>query len=98
MGQAVAVEIEVGEVGEVREPVGEFAEPVVVESKRGEVGEVGQAGREFAEAEVADRVAKHELMKKWCLRAGERQLVVPVEAEEPFRKALRSLGYGMPRV
>jgi len=37
-------------------------------------------------------------MKKWCLRAGERQLVVPVEAEEPFRKALHSLGYGMPRV
>jgi hypothetical protein len=53
---------------------------------------------ECAEAEVADRVANHELMKKWCLRAGERQLVVPVEAEEPFRKALRSLGYGMPRV
>ena len=42
--------------------------------------------------------ANHELMKKWCLRAGERQLVVPVEAEEPFRKALHSLGYGMPRV
>jgi hypothetical protein len=51
-----------------------------------------------AEAEVAARVANHELLKKWCLRAGERQLVVPVEAEEPFRKALRSLGYGMPRV
>jgi len=53
---------------------------------------------ECAEAEVADRVANHELMKKWCFRAGERQLVVSVEAEEPFRKALRSLGYGMPRV
>ena len=53
---------------------------------------------ECAEAEVADVVAHHEPMKKLCLRAGERHLVVPVEAEEPFRKALRSLGYGMPCV
>ena len=53
---------------------------------------------ECAEAEVADVVAHHELMKRWCLRAGERHLVVPVEAEAPFRKALHALGYGMPRV
>ena len=53
---------------------------------------------ECAEAEIADLVANHEHMKKLCLRAGERHLVVPVAAEEPFRKALRSLGYGMPRV
>jgi len=51
-----------------------------------------------AEAEIADWIANHEHMKKLCPRAGERHLVVPVEAEEPFRKALRSLGYGMPRV
>jgi Helicase conserved C-terminal domain len=53
---------------------------------------------EGADAEIADLVANHERMKKLCLRAGERHLVVPVEAEEQFRKALRSLGYGMPRV
>jgi hypothetical protein len=53
---------------------------------------------ECAGAEIADVVANHEHMKKLCLRAGERHLVVPVETEEPFRKALRSLGYGMPRV
>jgi len=51
-----------------------------------------------AEAEIADWIANHEHMKKLCPRAGERHLVVPVEAEEPFHKALRSLGYGMPRV
>ena len=51
-----------------------------------------------ADAEIADVVANHEHMQKLCRRAGERHLVVPVEAEEPFRKALRSLGYGMPRV
>jgi hypothetical protein len=51
-----------------------------------------------ADAEIADVVANNEHMKKLCLRAGERHLVVPLEAEEPFRKALRSLGYGMPRV
>ena len=50
-----------------------------------------------AETEIADWIANHALMKKLCLRAGERHLVVPVEVEEPFRKALRSLGYGMPR-
>ena len=39
-----------------------------------------------ADAEIADVVANHEPMKKLCLRAGERHLVVPVEAEEPFAK------------
>jgi hypothetical protein len=53
---------------------------------------------ECAEAEIADLLANHEHMKKLCLRVGEQHLVVPVAAEEPFRKALRSLGYGMPRV
>ena len=53
---------------------------------------------ECAEVETADLVANHEHMQKLCLRVDERHLVVPVEAEEPFRKALRSLGYGMPRV
>jgi DNA-binding transcriptional MerR regulator len=52
---------------------------------------------ECAEAEVAEAITAHERLKKLCLRAGERHLVVPVEAEEQFRKAIHSLGYGMPR-
>jgi hypothetical protein len=52
---------------------------------------------ECAEAEVANMVAHHERTKKFCQRAGERHLVVLVEAENQFRKALHLLGYGMPR-
>ena len=50
------------------------------------------------DAEIADLVADHERTKKFCQRAGERRLVVLADAEAPFRKALHSLGYGMPRV
>jgi hypothetical protein len=53
---------------------------------------------ECADAEIADLVAYHERTKKFCQRAGERYLVVLADAEAPFRKALHSLGYGMPRV
>jgi hypothetical protein len=53
---------------------------------------------ECTDAEIADLVAHHERTKKFCQRAGERHLVILSEAEEPFRKALHSLGYGMPRV
>lgn len=53
---------------------------------------------ECADAEIAERVATHEKMKKLCLRAGEKHLVVMADAEEQFRKALRLMGYGMPRV
>jgi hypothetical protein len=53
---------------------------------------------ECADAEIAERVATHEKMKKLCLRAGEKHLVVIADAEEQFRKALRLMGYGMPRI
>jgi hypothetical protein len=53
---------------------------------------------ECADAEIADLVAQHERTKKFCQRAGERHVVVLADAEEPFRKALHTLGYGMPRV
>jgi hypothetical protein len=53
---------------------------------------------ECADAEIADLVAHHERTKKFCQRAGERHVVVLADAEEPFRKALHLLGYGMPRV
>jgi len=52
---------------------------------------------ECADAEIAEQIATHEKMKKLCLRAGEKHLVVLADAEEPFRKALRLMGYGMPR-
>jgi hypothetical protein len=53
---------------------------------------------ECVDVETADLVAHHERTKKFCQRAGERHLVVLAEAEEQFRKALHSVGYGMPRV
>jgi hypothetical protein len=53
---------------------------------------------ECADAEIAELIARDERTKKLCLRAGERHLVVPLEAEEQFRKALHLLDYGMPRV
>lgn len=53
---------------------------------------------ECADAEIAEQIAAHEKMKKLCRRAGEKHLVVMADAEEQFRKALRLLGYGMPRV
>ncbi|MGH9939477.1 MAG: hypothetical protein ACREAM_24825, partial [Blastocatellia bacterium] len=49
---------------------------------------------ECAGAEIADLIANHERTKKLCLRAGERHLVVKVDAEEQFRKAVHLLGYG----
>lgn len=52
---------------------------------------------ECADAGIADRIAHHEATKKLCMRAGERHLVVKIEAEEQFRKAVHVLGYGMPR-
>src|SRR5262245_3356847 len=53
---------------------------------------------ECVDAELAELIANHERMKKLCLRAGERHLVVKADAEEQFRKAVHMLGYGMPRV
>ena len=53
---------------------------------------------ECADAEIAGMIASHERTKKLCLRAGERHLVVKVDVEEQFRKAVHLLGYGMPRV
>ncbi|MDX2039669.1 MAG: hypothetical protein SF097_00390 [Acidobacteriota bacterium] len=49
-------------------------------------------------AEIAEQIATHEKMKKLCLRAGEKHLVAMADAEELLRKALRLMGYGMPRV
>jgi hypothetical protein len=52
---------------------------------------------ECADAALADLLATHERTAKLCQRTGERGLVVRAHAEAKFRKAIRELGYGMPR-
>ena len=52
---------------------------------------------ECTDAEVAARLATDERTTKLCLRAGERHLVVRTKSERAFRKAVRELGYGVPR-
>ncbi len=52
---------------------------------------------ECADAAVAARLAGDERLAKLCLLAGERHLVVRTKSEDAFRKAVRKLGYGMPR-
>ena len=42
---------------------------------------------------LATLVANHARMRRLCMLAGERHLVVPVGSERAFRRALRELGY-----
>ena len=51
-----------------------------------------------ADASLAALLADNDRTAKFCLRAGERNLVVPSQYEDAFRKAIHELGYGMPRV
>ena len=50
---------------------------------------------ECADAETAALLATDQRTAKLCLRAGDRNLVVP--SEHAFRNAIHALGYGMPR-
>ena len=52
---------------------------------------------ECADAEIAALLATDQRTAKLCLRAGERNLVVPAGSERAFRNAIHALGYGMPR-
>ena len=52
---------------------------------------------ECADAHIADLLATDRRTAKLCLRAGERNLVVPAESEHAFRNEIHALGYGMPR-
>ena len=52
---------------------------------------------ECADAEIAALLATDRRTAKLCLRAGERNLVVPAASERAFRNAIHALGYGMPR-
>jgi hypothetical protein len=48
---------------------------------------------ECVDEALAQLIAGDERTKNYCLRAGERHLVVPAESEAQFRKALYRLGY-----
>ncbi len=48
---------------------------------------------ECAQPELAELIAGDERTKHYCLRAGDRYLVVPAKSEAHFRKALYLLGY-----
>ena len=53
---------------------------------------------ECADEEIAARVAGDRNSAKLCMRAGKTLLVVRMTQEAAFRKAVRSLGYGMPPI
>ena len=48
---------------------------------------------ECADAALAALIANDARIRKHCMRAGERHLVVPASAEAAFRRALRDAGY-----
>ena len=52
---------------------------------------------ECADAEIAARIANDKETAGLCMAAGERRLAVPAKSEDAFRKAVRKLGYGLPR-
>jgi hypothetical protein len=52
---------------------------------------------ECADEEIANKIATHDRTKKLCQKLGKQNLVVNTADEEPFRKAINIIGYGMPR-
>lgn len=52
---------------------------------------------ECASEEIAARIAADERVSKLCLPAGKKHLAVKTRSEAAFRKAIRELGFGMPR-
>ncbi len=79
--------------------------PEKVEGFLRSVGRDGKALRERGRAllvecaseEIAARLAADERISKLCLAAGKKYLAVHAKSEAAFRKAIRELGYGMPR-
>lgn len=53
---------------------------------------------ECVDVVLAETLAQHGKTKPFCLRAGERHLVVSAADEEKFRQALYDLGYCLPKV
>jgi hypothetical protein len=52
---------------------------------------------ECAETTLAILIANDARTKPYCLLAGDRYLIIPVESETRFRSALRKLGYSFPK-
>ena len=48
--------------------------------------------------QIADMIAQNSDTRRFCQRAGDRCLVVPIDREKAFREALNAIGYGMPRI
>ncbi len=58
------------------------------------IRDLGQAKLiECADAALAERIANAEAIGAYCLRAGDRHLVVPSNREQHFRKELEKLGF-----
>jgi hypothetical protein len=52
---------------------------------------------ECIDASLAVLIAKDSRTKNYCLLAGEKSLVIPLECETKFRNALQKLGYTLPK-
>jgi Helicase conserved C-terminal domain len=52
---------------------------------------------ECASSALAALIANDTHTKKFCVRAGEKHLMVPLDAETKFRTALKKLGYSFPQ-
>lgn len=76
------------------QPVSAFLKDM--EQRTGQVKDAGAARLiECASASVARLIANDTQLKKLCMLAGKRHLVVSSENEKQFKKALRGLGFGM---
>jgi len=53
---------------------------------------------ECVSPQIAEAIARDPRAGMLCRRTGDRGLVIPVDKEESFRRAINGLGYGMPRV
>lgn len=51
---------------------------------------------ECVDPETADLIAAHKDTGALCMRTGKRHLVVRLDQEARFRKAVRLIGYGIP--
>ena len=50
---------------------------------------------ECADEEIAAKLGTNKLTSKLCMPAGKKHLVVPIESDKAFRKAVLGLGYGI---
>src|SRR5262245_10097765 len=98
-GQIAALHqfLQARDVQELPEPVEGF---IVTTERRGRACTNKGAALliECADAAIAAQIATSGGMERRWLRAGDKRRVCMADAEEQFRRALRWLGYGMPRI